>query len=248
VPASWHFRIFQERAKDFDGAPMQLSLQRNDTLSSCKRLIGAVVAMAHGGFMSMEITRREFLQWTAAGSTISAWPSLHVEAATQRPSMQFQHRVSVRMKVNGQPVATEVESRVTLLDWLRDRAGLTGTKKGCNEGACGTCTVLVDGKRMNSCLTLVAQCADKEITTVEGIASESGALHPVQQAFIDHDAFQCGYCTPGQIVSAVACIQEDHATSEANVREWMSGNLCRCSAYPQITAAVLDAARRTQRS
>jgi xanthine dehydrogenase YagT iron-sulfur-binding subunit len=132
----------------------------------------------------------------------------------------------------------------TVLDWLRNFAGLTGTKKGCDEGACGTCTVLIDGKRMNSCLTLLAQCEDRAITTIEGITGKNGQHHPVQQSFIDHDAFQCGYCTPGQIVSAVACIAEGHASNEAAVREWMSGNLCRCSSYPQIVAAILDAATR----
>jgi xanthine dehydrogenase YagT iron-sulfur-binding subunit len=150
-------------------------------------------------------------------------------------------RLEVAFQVNGRPVTAEVEPRTTLLDFLRDRLHLTGTKKGCNEGACGTCTVLVDGKRMNSCLTLAIQCQGRAVTTIEGIGSE-GALHPVQQAFIDHDAFQCGYCTPGQILSAIACIEEGHATDPDSVREWMSGNLCRCSAYPQITAAVLDAA------
>ncbi|MGF6413446.1 xanthine dehydrogenase YagT iron-sulfur-binding subunit [Paraburkholderia sp. MM5482-R2] len=150
--------------------------------------------------------------------------------------------VTVTMRVNGQPRAATVNPRVTLLDWLREDSGLSGAKKGCNEGACGTCTVLVDGKRMNSCLTLVVQCDGCEVTTVEGLAASDGTLHPVQRAFIEHDAFQCGYCTPGQIVSAVACIAEGHATDEASVREWMSGNLCRCSCYPQIAAAVLDAA------
>jgi len=152
-------------------------------------------------------------------------------------------RRSVRMKVNGESVAREVEPRVTLLDFLRDRLQLTGTKKGCNEGACGTCTVLIDGKRMNSCLTLAVQCEGREVTTIEGIGSLE-RLHSVQEAFIDHDAFQCGYCTPGQIVSAVACIAEGHATDAASVSEWMSGNICRCAAYPQITAAVLDAAAK----
>jgi len=150
---------------------------------------------------------------------------------------------SIHFKVNGKPVAAEVEPRITLLDYLRDRMLLTGTKKGCNEGACGTCTVLVDGKRMNGCLTLAVQCDGREVTTIEGIGSPE-RLHPVQQAFIDHDAFQCGYCTPGQIVSAVACIAEGHATDADSVREWMSGNICRCSAYPQITAAVLEAAAK----
>jgi len=150
--------------------------------------------------------------------------------------------------LNDEAVAATVENRVTLLDWLRERATLTGTKKGCNEGACGACTVLIDGKRMNACLTLLVQCEGKQVTTVEGLAGQDGSLHPVQQAFIDNDAFQCGYCTPGQVISAVACIEEGHATDEASVREWMSGNICRCSSYPQITAAVLDAAKRMGRT
>jgi len=152
-----------------------------------------------------------------------------------------QARPKLTCRVNGSPISTEVEARTTLLDFLRDRLHLTGTKKGCNEGACGTCTVLIDGKRMNACLTLAIQCDGREVTTIEGIGSPD-ALHPVQQAFIAHDAFQCGYCTPGQIVSAIACIAEGHAGDADMVREWMSGNICRCSAYPQITAAVLDAA------
>ena len=152
-------------------------------------------------------------------------------------------RCSVRCKVNGQDHAVETSPRVTLLDHLRDRLHLTGTKKGCNEGACGTCTVLVDGKPMNSCLTLLVQCDGRAITTIEGIGTPD-KLHTVQQAFIEHDAFQCGYCTPGQVMSAVACIAEGHATSADRVRERMSGNICRCGAYPQITAAVLDAARK----
>jgi xanthine dehydrogenase YagT iron-sulfur-binding subunit len=148
---------------------------------------------------------------------------------------------AVHVRVNGREVKADVEPRVSLLDYLRESMQLTGTKKGCNEGACGTCTVLVDGKRMNSCLTLAVQCEGREITTIEGVASNS-ALHAVQDAFIRHDAFQCGYCTPGQILSAIACIQEGHAGSAEEVREWMSGNICRCAAYPQIVAAVLDAA------
>jgi xanthine dehydrogenase YagT iron-sulfur-binding subunit len=148
---------------------------------------------------------------------------------------------AVRFKVNGREVHAELEPRVTLLDYLRERLQLTGTKKGCNEGACGTCTVLVDGKPMNGCLTLAVQCNGREVTTIEGVAGDD-TLHPVQAAFIRHDAFQCGYCTPGQILSAIACIREGHARSADEVREWMSGNICRCSAYPQIVAAVLDAA------
>ena len=155
---------------------------------------------------------------------------------------------SVSLRVNGQSFHVTTEARTTLLDWLREGAGLTGAKKGCNEGACGACTVLVDGQRMNACLTLLAQCEGREITTAEGLELTNGSLHAVQQAFIDEDAFQCGYCTPGQVVSAAACIAEGHATGEAEVREWMSGNLCRCSCYPQITAAVLAAAAKAGRT
>ena len=160
-------------------------------------------------------------------------------------TLDFARRVEVTLRLNGRELTTVVSPRTTLLDWLRDDAGLTGAKKGCNEGACGTCTVLVDGRRMNGCLTLVVQCAGRAVTTVEGLAPDGAELHPVQQAFADHVAFQCGYCTPGQLMSAVACIAEGHATDDATVREWMSGNICRCSAYPQITAAVLAAAQET---
>jgi xanthine dehydrogenase YagT iron-sulfur-binding subunit len=156
--------------------------------------------------------------------------------------LSFSRRVEIALRVNGQDVRAVVSPRTTLLDWLREERGLTGAKKGCNEGACGTCTVLVDGRRMNGCLTLVVQCGGREITTVEGLADADGGLHPVQRAFHEHDGFQCGYCTPGQLLSATACIAEGHAGDEATVREWMSGNICRCSAYPQITAAVLAAA------
>jgi len=158
-------------------------------------------------------------------------------------TIDFARRVEVPLRLNDHDLTTVVSPRTTLLDWLRDDIGLTGGKKGCNEGACGTRTVLVDGRRMNGCLTLVVQCAGRSVTTVEGLAGADGVLHPVQRAFAEHDAFQCGYCTPGQLMSAVACIAEGHATDDASVREWMSGNICRCSAYPQITEAVLAAAR-----
>jgi xanthine dehydrogenase YagT iron-sulfur-binding subunit len=154
----------------------------------------------------------------------------------------FEARVQLRVRINGQDRSLQIESRTSLLDLLRERLDLTGTKKGCNEGACGACTVLIDGHRVNACLTLAASCEGSEVTTVEGLAAADGSLHPVQAAFIEHDAFQCGYCTPGQVVSAVACIREGHAKDEATVREWMSGNICRCAAYPQIAAAVLAAA------
>ncbi|MGN9907566.1 (2Fe-2S)-binding protein [Phytohabitans sp. LJ34] len=148
--------------------------------------------------------------------------------------------VEIALSVNGVPRRVVVEPRVTLLDALRDRMGLTGTKKGCDRGECGACTVLADGQRIKSCLTLAVMRQGTEVTTVEGLAS-GDKLHPVQEAFIRHDAFQCGGCTPGQIMSAVACIHEGHTRSEDEVREWMSGNLCRCAAYQGIVAAVLDA-------
>lgn len=152
--------------------------------------------------------------------------------------------MTTRFVLNGEYREATASARTTVLDWLRESAGLTGAKKGCNEGACGTCTVLVDNRRMNSCLILLVQIAGAALTTVEGLAGKDGALHPVQEAFISHDGFQCGYCTPGQIISGVACISEGHTGSVEEVREWMSGNLCRCAAYPQITAAVLSAAER----
>lgn len=150
-------------------------------------------------------------------------------------------QVRVACTVNGTDRILQLEARTTLLDALRDELALTGTKKGCDQGACGACTVLVDGKRVVSCLMLAAQCDGRMITTIEGLASE-GELHPVQQAFIRHDAFQCGYCTPGQIMSAVSLLAEGRAGTDADIREFMSGNLCRCGAYPNIVAAIREAA------
>ncbi|AGB45520.1 (2Fe-2S)-binding protein [Mesorhizobium sp. CO1-1-7] len=149
--------------------------------------------------------------------------------------------IPVHLDINGQHHTLELEPRVTLLDALRDRLGLTGTKKGCDHGQCGACTVHVDGERVLACLTLAAQAEGRAITTIEGLARE-GELHPVQAAFLEQDAFQCGYCTPGQIMSAVACIREGHAGSDEEIREYMAGNLCRCGAYPHIVAAVRQAA------
>ena len=149
--------------------------------------------------------------------------------------------VDLTVFVNGSAKRLQLDSRVTLLDALRDGLELTGTKKGCDQGACGACTVLLDGKRVLSCLTLAAQCDGREVTTIEGLAQD-GALHPVQEAFIRHDGFQCGYCTPGQILSAVALLEEGRAGSDEDVREFMSGNLCRCGAYPNIVAAIREVA------
>ncbi|WP_454634134.1 (2Fe-2S)-binding protein [Bradyrhizobium cenepequi] len=146
------------------------------------------------------------------------------------------------LKVNHHEYRIVLDARVTLLDALREYLGFTGTKKGCNFGECGACTVHLDGWRVNACLVLAASAVGCDIITIEGLAGEGDALHPVQQAFIDRDAFQCGFCTPGQIMSAVACIIEDHTRSDAEIREWMSGNICRCAAYPQIVAAVRQAA------
>ena len=165
-----------------------------------------------------------------------AHPGAGPSVASRLPST-----VSVALSINGDSVNAEVDTRLTLLDFLRERARLTGTKKGCNRGECGTCTLLVDDRRVNACMILMASLDGRRVTTIEGLATK-GELHPVQEAFIHQDAFQCGFCTPGQIMSAVGCINEGHANDPAEIREWMSGNLCRCSAYPQIVAAVRAAA------
>jgi xanthine dehydrogenase YagT iron-sulfur-binding subunit len=146
-------------------------------------------------------------------------------------------KVSVTLTVNGTSRQLRVAAWTSLLDALRDHLQLTGTKKGCDHGQCGACTVLVDGRRINSCLTLAVMQEGAQITTIEGLTN-NGALHPLQQAFIDHDAFQCGYCTPGQICSAVGLIAEGKAKSADEIRELMSGNICRCAAYPNIVAAI----------
>jgi xanthine dehydrogenase YagT iron-sulfur-binding subunit len=194
-------------------------------------------------------SRRNFLTSTMA-STVTltlldkradAAPAATTPASARTP-------VAVKMRVNGRDHRLALDIRTSLLDALREHMGLTGTKKGCDHGQCGACTVLVDGKRVLSCLTLAAVAQGHEVTTIEGLAEPDGNLHPMQQAFIDHDAFQCGYCTPGQIMSAVACVQEGHAGSDAEIREYMSGNLCRCAAYPNIVDAVNDAKAKMKRA
>jgi xanthine dehydrogenase YagT iron-sulfur-binding subunit len=147
----------------------------------------------------------------------------------------------VTLRVNGDSKSLRIDARTTVLDALREHIGLTGAKKGCDHGQCGACTVLIDGRRVVSCLTLAVVAEGHQIVTIEGLAKGT-ELHPMQQAFIDQDAFQCGYCTPGQIMSAVACVKEGHANSDEDIREYMSGNICRCAAYPNIVAAVKQAA------
>jgi xanthine dehydrogenase YagT iron-sulfur-binding subunit len=152
-------------------------------------------------------------------------------------------QIAITMRVNGAVQWLRADTRITLLDALRDLLGLTGTNKGCDQGACGACTVLLDGKRVLSCLTLAAQCEGREVMTIEGLSAD-GPRHPLQEAFIRHDAFQCGYCTPGQILSAVALLAEGRAGSDEDIREFMSGNICRCGAYPNIVAAIREVAGR----
>ncbi|WP_314952791.1 (2Fe-2S)-binding protein [Bradyrhizobium cosmicum] len=185
--------------------------------------------------------RRAFL----TGAAGSALVPLAARAAAQdaRPPVAQDPAlpVDVTLRVNGQDKRLQLDARTTVLDALREHMGLTGSKKGCDHGQCGACTVLIGDRRVVSCLTLALAAEGEEITTIEGLATNE-RLHPMQQAFVDNDAFQCGYCTPGQIMSAIACVKEGHAGSEADIREYMSGNICRCAAYPNIVAAVKQAA------
>jgi xanthine dehydrogenase YagT iron-sulfur-binding subunit len=153
--------------------------------------------------------------------------------------LEPQSVMAVDLTVNGQHRRLRVEPRVSLLDALREHLGLPGSKKGCDQGTCGACTVWVDGRRVLACLTLAVTCEGREVTTIEGLATD-GDLHPMQAAFVNHDAFQCGYCTPGQIMSAVALLDEGHAGDDHEIAEWMSGNICRCAAYPNIRAAIRE--------
>ncbi len=158
------------------------------------------------------------------------------EIASQ-PAARGSSTKAVTLTVNGEPRSLRIEPRVSLLDALREHLELTGSKKGCDQGTCGACTVWVDGRRVLACLTLAVACEGREVTTIEGLAADE-RLHPMQAAFVEHDAFQCGYCTPGQIMSAIKLLEEGHADDDAEIAEWMSGNICRCAAYPNIRAAI----------
>ncbi|THD57199.1 MAG: (2Fe-2S)-binding protein [Phenylobacterium sp.] len=201
--------------------------------------------MAHDTGPKRGPSRRGIL--TGAGGVAAlplvaaAQPAAHPPAPGARP------RMDITLTVNGRDHRVALDPRTTLLDALREHLDMTGSKKGCDHGQCGACTVHIDGRRVLACLTLAATVQGRKVTTIEGLARD-GVLHPMQAAFIEHDAFQCGYCTPGQIMSAVACVQEGHANTDEKTREYMSGNLCRCAAYPKIVAAIRDAATKMARA
>ncbi|RNI33145.1 (2Fe-2S)-binding protein [Rufibacter immobilis] len=193
--------------------------------------------------------RRTFLKQSSLLTALALAPSAAIKAA----ELKFEEKVAavfeqvkVTLGINGKKHKLSIEPRATLLDLLREQMHLTGTKKGCDYGQCGACTVHVDGQRVLSCLTLAAMVDGKEVTTIEGLAN-GDKLHPMQEAFIKHDGFQCGYCTPGQIMSAVACVREGHADSDDEIREFMSGNICRCGAYPNIVNAIKEVKNGGQR-
>jgi len=185
------------------------------------------------------VSRRSLIVAGCAAVATAGVPPLAVPGEQEPKAAVGPTRVT--LMVNGKPRELALDVRVTVLDALREHVQLTGTKKGCDQGQCGACTVLIDGRRVLSCLTLAVAAQGKQIETIEGLAGAGGALHPMQQAFIDQDGFQCGYCTPGQIMSAIACVREGHAKTDDDIREYMSGNLCRCAAYPNIVAAIKQA-------
>lgn len=196
----------------------------------------------------LSISRRGFISVSAATASAATMLRPGEAVAQNIDAVAADRQVrQVTLRINGQDRTLSVDTRATVLDVLREQLGLAGTKKGCGMGQCGACTVHVDGQRELSCLSLAVAAEGQEITTIEGLA-QSGDLHPMQQAFIDNDAFQCGYCTPGQIMSAIACVQEGHVTTDAEIREYMSGNLCRCAAYPNIVAAINQAKLQMERS
>jgi xanthine dehydrogenase YagT iron-sulfur-binding subunit len=193
------------------------------------------------------MNRRDFVTVAATSAALpfaahAANGSSAAKAGADQPLRQF------TLNVNGQNHLVSLDPRTSLLDAIRDHIGLTGTKKGCDHGQCGACTVHINGRRALSCMKFAVAAEGDQITTIEGLGTTQGALHPMQQAFIDHDAFQCGYCTPGQIMSAIACVNEGHANRPEDIREYMSGNLCRCAAYPNIVAAVEQGRDRMRQS
>jgi xanthine dehydrogenase YagT iron-sulfur-binding subunit len=190
---------------------------------------------------AFRLTRRTFVGASIAVTGAAVAGGLSGCSAGERAPENSESSV-VHLRINGEQHDVTVDNRTSLLDMLRERVGLTGTKKGCDQGACGACTILLNGQRVISCLTLAVMHDGADIVTIEGL-EENGRLHPLQQAFIDDDAFQCGYCTAGQIVSGVGCIREGHTGSAAEIREWMSGNICRCGAYPNIVAAISKTAK-----
>lgn len=193
---------------------------------------------------SPQVSRRHFLTASAAIGVLPA--GVEIASAQQAIEPPAQLTRTITLNVNERRRAAEIDLRSTLLDVLRDKLSLTGSKMGCDHGQCGACTVHIDGKRQLACLTLSVSAEERDIVTIEGVASRE-RLHPMQQAFIDNDALQCGYCTPGQIMSAIACVREGHASNADEIREYMSGNLCRCAAYPNIVAAIEQAAPKMGR-
>ena len=186
--------------------------------------------------------RRKFIKQSSVLTVLAFTPPYLLEAAEAKwdeKAAEYFERMPLALEINGISHNLSIEPRTTLLDLLREQLALTGSKKGCDHGQCGACTVHVDGKRVLSCLSLAVMLEGKKVTTIEGLGTPD-KLHPMQEAFIKHDGFQCGYCTPGQIMSAVACIQEGHVHSDEEIREYMSGNICRCGAYPNIVKAIKD--------
>lgn len=195
-------------------------------------------------FGNRETRRRFLIKVAGTSAALTLGPHLvgfsRAEAAKVAAGNDPTRMVDVTLKINGASQKVRIDPRTSLLDLLREHLQLTGSKKGCDHGQCGACTVLINGRRVNSCLSLAVVHDGEEITTIEGLA-HGDQLHPMQAAFVDHDGFQCGYCTPGQICSAVACVQEGHAKDDDEIREWMSGNICRCGAYPNIVDAIKQA-------
>ncbi|MBE1551651.1 xanthine dehydrogenase YagT iron-sulfur-binding subunit [Mycobacterium sp. OAS707] len=191
---------------------------------------------------SLRMKRRTFVGASVAlGGAVAAFGLL--EGCSDDGADEAKTSTVVRLRINGEDREVTVDNRTSVLDMLREQVGLTGTKKGCDQGACGACTVMVNGQRVVSCLTLAVQADGAEITTIEGL-EQGGRLHPLQQAFIDEDGFQCGYCTAGQIISGIGCIREGHTGSPEEIREWMSGNICRCGAYTNIVTAISRVAQQ----